>query len=83
MNNLYDVLTRIADLQSGNGTGSNGTAPVSVVIGYTDRANFVHHDGILVKSACAKITRALVNEYEFVSMTEDGLVITGKWNQHT
>lgn len=72
MNNLYDVLKRIAELQA-------DTASVSLTIGGVTKGGTVRHDVVMVSSAPPKIVSMLVSEFRFVAVRPEGLEIVGKW----
>lgn len=71
MNNLIDVLGRIAAAQE-------TCAPVLLSIGGTENG-VVRHDRIVIHRAPPSVVAELVNSFEFVSLTHEGLEIRGSW----
>lgn len=68
MTNIIEVLSRLAELQT-------ETSPIQLTIGGTSETGVVQHDMLTVHSAAPKVVTAIVNEFEFVSVTSRGLHI--------
>ena len=72
MTDLQKLLIRIAELQA-------TTAPVTLTIGGTNQSGMVTRDCVTIHNAPPKVLRAIVTEFDFVSLTNDGARVAGVW----
>lgn len=72
MNNLNNVLVRIAQLQS-------NTSPVELSVGGVNSTGQVERNVVIVRKAPPKVVSALVAEFKHVGLCPDGMWISGEW----
>jgi hypothetical protein len=65
---LNDVLNRLGDLQ-------RNTSPINLTIGYTSEDRQVQHNVIVLHDAPGNVVTAVVQEFPFVSLCDNGLHI--------